>query len=370
MRVMYVITRGDDIGGAQMMVRDLAIGTRERGHEVRVVTGIGGPLTEQLAEHGIESRICPGMLREIDPRQDVRAVRAMTDLIREFGPDLVTAHSSKAGVVGRIAARRAGVPAMFTAHGWAFTGGVPQPKRTIYRLIERAMERFSDRIVCVSDYDRNLALAAGMSPTRVVTIHNALNDIDPSLRAVPDEGSPVRLVKIARFAQPKDHETLFRALTTLPDLEVDLVGDGPGLDDARRLADDLGLGPRIHFLGQRTDVEEILARSHIFVLSSRWEGFPRSTLEAMRAGLPVVVSNVGGAPEALTDGVTGFLVAAGDREQLAERVRDLVRSPQLRREMGEAGRARYEREFTFGTMLDRTLALQAEIIARHGQPAN
>ena len=84
MRVMYVITRGDDIGGAQMMVRDLAIGTRERGHEVRVVTGIGGPLTEQLAEHGIESRICPGMLREIDPRQDVRAVRAMTDLIREF----------------------------------------------------------------------------------------------------------------------------------------------------------------------------------------------------------------------------------------------------------------------------------------------
>jgi glycosyltransferase involved in cell wall biosynthesis len=370
MRVMYVITRGDDIGGAQMMVRDLAIGTRDRGHEVRVVTGIGGPLTQQLAGHGIESRICPGMLRDIDPRQDVRAVRAMTDLIREFQPDLVTTHSSKAGVVGRLAARRAGVPAMFTAHGWAFTGGVPQPKRTIYRLIERAMERFADRIVCVSDYDRQLAINAGMSPAKVVTIHNALNDIDPSLRARPDEGTPVRLVKIARFAEPKDHETLFRALTTLPDLEADLVGDGPGLDDARRLAEQLELGPRIHFLGQRTDVEQILARSNIFVLSSRWEGFPRSTLEAMRAGLPVVVSDVGGAGEAITDGVTGFLVAAGDREQLAERIRDLVRSPQLRREMGEAGRARYEREFTFDTMLDRTLALQAEIITRHGQPAN
>ena len=370
MRLMYVITRGDTIGGAQMMVRDLAIGTAERGHEVVVVTGIGGPLTEQLAERGIETRICEGMLREIDPRQDIRAVRATTALIHELHPDLVTTHSSKAGVVGRIAARRAGVPAMFTAHGFAFTGGVSQPKRTIYRLIERGMERFAARIVCVSDYDRNLAITAGMSPDRLVTIHNALPDIDPSLRAHPDQGSPVRIVKVARFAEPKDHETLFRALTTLPDVEVDLVGDGPGMDVARRLADHLGLGPRVHFLGQRLDVEQVLARSHIFVLSSRWEGFPRSTLEAMRAGLPVVVSNVGGAPEAITDGATGFLVAAGDREQMAERLRDLVRSPQLRAHMGDAGRARYAAEFAFDTMLDRTLALQEQIIAEYRRPAN
>src|SRR4029078_11217457 len=131
----------------------------------------------------------------------------------ESQPDLITTHSSKDGVVGRVAARRAGVPAMFTAHGWAFTGGGSQPKRTIYRLIERAMERFADRIVCVSDYDRQLAIDAGMSPAKVVTIHNALNHIGPSLCARPDEGSPLHLVKIARFAEPKDHETLFRALT-------------------------------------------------------------------------------------------------------------------------------------------------------------
>jgi glycosyltransferase involved in cell wall biosynthesis len=209
-----------------------------------------------------------------------------------------------------------------------------------------------------------------MSPERLVTIHNALPDIDSALRAQPDQGAPVRIVKVARFAEPKDHETLFRALTTLPDVEVDLVGDGPGMDAAKQLADHLGLGPRIHFLGQRLDVEQILARSHIFVLSSRWEGFPRSTLEAMRAGLPVVVSDVGGAPEAITDGVTGFLVAAGDREQMAERLRDLVRSPQRRKEMGDAGRARFEAEFTFDTMLDRTLALQQQIISEYRRPAN
>jgi glycosyltransferase involved in cell wall biosynthesis len=90
----------------------------------------------------------------------------------------------------------------------------------------------------------------------------------------------------------------------------------------------------------------------------------------MRAGLPVVVSDIGGASEAITHGVTGFLVAAGDREQLAERLRDLVRSPQLRKSMGDAGRARYEAEFTFDTMLDCTLALQQEIIAEYRRPAN
>ncbi len=174
----------------------------------------------------------------------------------------------------------------------------------------------------------------------------------------------------ARFQEPKDHETLFRALTTLPEVEVDLVGDGPDMEEAMALANRLQLGPRVHFLGQRLDVPEILARSHIFVLCSRWEGFPRSTLEAMRAGLPVVVSNVGGAPEAISEGVTGFLVNPQDREHLAERLRDLVRSPDLRRKMGQAGRDRYEAEFSFGTMLDRTLALQQHIVSSHTPSAN
>jgi glycosyltransferase involved in cell wall biosynthesis len=370
MRVMYVITRGDTIGGAQMMVRDLAIGTSERGHDVWVVTGIAGPLTDQLTAHGIEVRICPGMLREIQPRQDLRAIKALVGLIRHFQPDLVTTHSSKAGIVGRIAAWRAGVPAMFTSHGWAFTTGVAEPKRTIYRLIERSTERLAQRIVCVSDFDRELAIRGGMSARRLITIHNALADVPPSLRAQAGSGDPVRLVMIARFAEPKDHDTLFRALTTLPDVEVDLVGDGPGMDEARRLADELELGSRIHFLGQRLDVIEILSRSHIFVLCSRYEGFPRSTLEAMRAGLPVIVSNVGGAPEAITDGVTGFLVTSGDHEQLADRLRKLVRSPDLRRAMGESGRRRYESEFAFDTMLERTLLLQCEIVATRHRPAN
>ena len=362
MRLMYVITRGDSIGGAQVHVRDLATHCASLGHEISVVTGIAGPLTEQLRAAGIESQICPGMTREISPRQDLGTIRELAAIMRELRPDLISAHSSKAGIVGRLAARRAHVPAIFTAHGWAFTGGVPQRKRAIYRTIERATERLARRIICVSEHDRALGIRAGMNPELLITIHNGMPDIDPGLRADPGRGGPLRLVMTARFDQQKDHETLFRALTTLPDVELDLIGDGPGRSATEALAAQLEIANRVHFLGQHLDVAQILAQAHVFVLSSRWEGFPRSTLEAMRAGLPVVVSRVGGAPEAVDDGRTGFVVEPGDREQLAERLRDLVHRPDLRREMGAVSRARYEADFTFATMFARTFAVYEQAL--------
>lgn len=370
MRLIYAITRGDVIGGAQLHVRDLAIESRRAGHEVLVVCGNSGDLTEQLTAEGVEFRLCPGLLRAIHPIKDIAATRHMIQIIREYRPELVSAHSSKAGVVCRLAAWRAGVPAVFTAHGFAFTVGVPQPSRAIYTVIERIMERFADRIICVSEFDRQIGIAAGMSADRLVTIHNGMIDIPLELRAHPEAGEPVRIVMTARFDRQKDHDTLFRAVATIPGIHVDLIGSGPGMDESRALARQLGLEDRIHFLGQRNDVAQILARSHVFVLSSHWEGFPRSTLEAMRAGLPVVVSDVGGSAEAITEGVTGFTVRPRDREELASRMRDLARDPQRRKAMGEAGRARYEREFDFRIMMERTLALQQDVINRTNRAAN
>ena len=363
MNLLYVITRGDSIGGAQVHVRDLASRITAIGHTVTVVTGVAGPLTEQLQDAGIETRICAGMLREISPRRDLAAVRALVAIMRELKPDLVSMHSSKAGIVGRLAASRAELPAIFTAHGWAFTGGVPQPKRTIYRLVERATERLARRIICVSEHDRRIGIEAGMSPDRIVTIHNGMPDIDPALHADPGRAGTIRLAMTARFDRQKDHETLLRALTTLPGVHLDLIGDGPGRAATEALAAQLGLADRVHTLGQRHNVAAVLAKAHVFVLSSRWEGFPRSTLEAMRAGLPVVVSNVGGAAEAVDEGRTGFVVQPGDREELAERLRELVRDDDLRGRMGAAGRARFEVDFTFDRMFVKTVAVYEAAIA-------
>ena len=363
MKIAYVITRCDSVGGAQIHVRDLALESVAQGHEIVVITGQSGEITGRLEAAGVRVRVCPGLLREINPLRDLRAVRELTRIMRDELPDVVSAHSSKAGLIGRLAANRAGIPALFTAHGWAFTPGVPLTRRIAYTLIERLVERFAARIICVSDFDRQLAIARGMSPARLVTIHNGMPDILPELRASPAAADPVRLIMVARFDRQKDHETLFRAMATLPDVELDLVGDGPGLEADRDLATRLGLSARVRFLGHRADVVPILARAQMFVLSSRWEGFPRSILEAMRAGLPVVASNVGGVEEAVIDGLTGFVVTPGDREEMAERLRDLVRSPKRRAEMGEAGRHRYERMFRFETMFAQTIALQKEVAA-------
>ncbi len=166
----------------------------------------------------------------------------------------------------------------------------------------------------------------------------------------------------ARFQAQKDHPSLFRALAGLTDRPwtLELVGDGPDIDACRSLAAGLGIADRTVFAGQCRDVAERLARADIFVLASKWEGFPRSILEAMRAGLPVIASDVGGCRESVVESETGFLVPREDPESLRSRLAELMSSPELRRKMGKAGRERFERHFTFDAMYEKTAAVYRE----------
>jgi glycosyltransferase involved in cell wall biosynthesis len=132
------------------------------------------------------------------------------------------------------------------------------------------------------------------------------------------------------------------------------------------LAASLGIGPRIHFLGQRTDVDRLLAQAQVGVLVSKWEGFPLSILEAMRAGLPVVASDVGGVAEAVQNEATGYVVPRADVRQLRDRIAAVLTSPDLRIRLGTQGRARYEQHFTLERMVARTLAVYREVLQGRG----
>jgi len=136
------------------------------------------------------------------------------------------------------------------------------------------------------------------------------------------------------------------------------------MEDCRSLAEELGISDRVVFSGQRRDVAERLAAADIFVLASRWEGFPRSILEAMRAGLPVAASDVGGSGESVVDGKTGYLVPREDPEALRTRLGELMASPDLRLQLGKAGRERYEKNFTFDAMYGKTLTVYKEVTGR------
>jgi glycosyltransferase involved in cell wall biosynthesis len=330
-----------------------------------VITSGSGPFLDQLRAQNTPTVVLQHLTLPISPVRDLRALFEIRAVLRGLGPDLIAAHSSKAGVLGRLAGRSLRIPVVFTAHGWNFTPGIPAPQAAVYRQIERLVGPFASRIIAVSEFDRQLALDGRIAPSeRVVTVHNGIPDIPLPLRADPVT-SPARLVMVARFGAQKDHPTLLRALAGLMTLpwELDLVGEGPLLGQMKSMAATLGLGNRVHFLGQRTDVEQILARAQINLLVTNWEGFPLSILEAMRAGLPVVASSVGGIDEAVRDEETGYLVPRGDVEALRDGIGRLLASPDLRSRLGMSGRSRYEQHFMLDQWVSRTVAVYEDTLA-------
>ena len=350
-----------EFGGGQEYIRILM--SQVTNAQFVLVTGDRGYLTEFAGSMNIRVHVCESLVHPISPRKDLAALTDVYALLRRERPDLVHANSSKAGVIGRAAAMLAGIPAVFTAHGWAFTEGVSRRQAQIATVVEKVVAPLAKKIICVSNYDRSLALRKGIgNASQMVTVHNGIPDIappvTPALNAVP------RIVMVARFAPPKDYETLLRAAALFQpdDLRIECVGDGPELAASRKLAQELGVEDRVTFHGARRDVAAILRDADIFVLLSRWEGLPLSVLEAMRAGLPVIASRVGGVPEAVDDGVSGILLERNDAGALADALRSLIGDTPRRRAMGIKARQRFLAHFSAERMVQQTLQIYAQCV--------
>lgn len=362
--VLFVITRGDSIGGGQIHVRDLARALQGQGVRVAVATGSVGALQAELDKTGIRHFVVPGLVRSINPLNDLVAINALRRRIRGFRPELVSCHTAKAGLVGRLAALLEGVPSVFTAHGWQFAEGIASWQKWSVLAVETVLARVTRRIITVSGYDRDLAFRYRLGgPRKIVLVHNGMPWTDRP-QPVATGRATVKLIMVARFQEQKDHASLFAALALLEDLpwSLELIGDGPDLARWQAWVGDRGWSSRVGFSGQVLDVPRRLETSDVFVLASLWEGFPRSILEAMRAALPVVVSDVGGVRESVVDGETGYVVPPRDPQALAQRLAQLLSDASLRRRLGAAGRARYEAEFTFDAMLNKTSAVWQSVL--------
>jgi glycosyltransferase involved in cell wall biosynthesis len=361
-RLLYLITRAEH-GGAQAHVLDLAMGVRER-FEVEVATGEEGFLTDACREHDIPVHVVPHLRREIEPLNDVRVLKELVQLMRRIEPDLVHAHTFKAGFLGRLAANYSKIACVYTAHMWHFGSAAPFVWRAVSPACERLAARWCDRIITVSEQAARNALQYRIahSPRQVVAIRNGISE-HPA-RARLDHGKTLSCTMVARFADYKDHGVLLRAFAKVPGQpRLKLVGDGASLPAAKKLAEDLGIRDRVEFKGARGDVPEILAQTDVFVLASKTETLPISILEAMRAGLPVIASDVGGISEEVVDGETGLLVPVGSVEELSAALRRLLADKQLRIAMGNAGRRRFERVFHADTMIERTQTLYEDVLA-------
>ncbi|MFN3326197.1 MAG: glycosyltransferase family 4 protein [Bryobacteraceae bacterium] len=366
MKIAYVITRADAVGGASIHVRDLARAMIERGHEVLVLIGGEGPVTKQLTRAGVPFRSLRRLQRAISPLSDLLALRELKSGLSAFQPDLVSLHTAKAGWLGRSACHALGLPAIYTPHGWTIGDRISRVQGLVYTAAERIAARWARAIVCVSESERRLALEKRIAVAgKLHVIHNGVRDVAPELRARPGAHPPC-LISVARFEAPKDHATLLQALASLASLDwqLVLVGDGPLESQLRGLAATLGVASRVRFAGYHPDPAALLAEAQVFVLSSRSEGFPRSILEAMRAGLPVVASNVGGVSEAVSHEANGLLVPRSDIDALRAALQRLLTHGALREQLGESGRHTYESAFCFDAMMAKTIAVYDSVVKR------
>lgn len=336
MRIVHLITKLDR-GGAQHCVRDVALAQRAEGHEVMVACGVWGPTADALVAAGIEVLAVRHLRHRPAPIADLRAIGEVVALLRARRPDVLHCHSSKGGLVGRVAAAGARVPARYTAHGWPFMFG-SLPHRAASLVGEVLCGRLLPaEVICVSAAD--LAIGRRFVPAhRLRLVRNGLPDDDR--RADPRAAVAVpHVVMVARMEPPKDHGAALDLLAAVRDLpwRATFVGGGSLQPHWEAQAAALGLSDRVAFAGDLDDPVEVLVTAHVQLHLSGYEGMPLAVLEGMRAGLPVLCSGWAGLVE-----LVGPELASDDPAGRAEVLRRLLVDPHMRRESGDAARARFE----------------------------
>lgn len=366
MKIVFIVTRSDTIGGSHVHVRDICKALMNEGHEVTIIIGGDGPIAQHFKKQGLSVVSVASLRRNISPFQDLRAYAQIKKILKRKKPDLVSTHSSKAGYLGRLASSSLKIPVLFTVHGWSFTAGKSKTARRAFRFLENSIMSKTDYFITVSDYDKALGQKTlKIPPNKIETIHNGMLDIDSDLRSDPSQSNPVTIIMTARFDQQKNQLELLEAVKALNNFHINFIGDGPLLEAVREKTDEFGLNESVTFTGYSDAVDYWLSKAQIFALISKWEGFPRSTVEAMRAGLPVVISDVGGAAEAIEHGKSGFVVKKGDVSSLTKYLKKLIDDSALRKQMGDNARNHFEKHLTFEHMYEKTVVVYKKIILNY-----
>lgn len=382
-RIVHVITRLI-VGGAQENTILTCEGLRQRGHDVTLITGptVGpeGSLVERARGGGYRFVEIPEMIRSINPWLDARARRYLEINYRELEPDVVHTHSSKAGILGRFAARDARVPVVVhTIHGMSFNRTQPWPVRKLYAWLERAAARRSDAIVTVADAMIEQSVAAGVCPReKMTTVHSGMEveDFTPTrydreaVRRSWGVGEDEIVVgTVARLFRKKGYEQLLpimaAAVAREPRLRFVWIGDGAQRGDYEAELDRLGLRDKTTLTGlvPPARIPELLAGCDILAHTSQWEGLPRAVVQALLMRVPVVAFDLDGSPEVVLDRKTGRLIRNGDEARFADALIDLANDADARARMGAAGRARCLDMFDWRRMVSALEKLYERLLA-------
>ncbi len=354
-------------GGVPAYAHDLALALRDRGWEVTVACDPAAAVAADLRRQGV--RVEPLVAARRPAAGDAGALRALAAHVRRARPDVIHAHSSKAGLLAGIAGRALRVPTVYTPHGWSFQMDGPGPVRAAFAVAESLLARAAHRrvvAVCASErreaLRRHVAAADHIAVVRTGWAGHAGDKPDRrAARAALGIGGDAPVAAwIGRTGPQKGADGLPALAARLADGGVVLVALGDGLQasgiadaiaDAGGIAVPPGLAPC-----------ELLAAADVLVSTSAWEGLPLVVLEALEHALPVVAFDVGGLPEQVVEGRTGYLVPRGATNALAERTVALVRDPVAAHRLGLAGRALWSERFQPAVMVDRIELIYRDVI--------
>ncbi|MFH1864618.1 MAG: glycosyltransferase [Candidatus Eisenbacteria bacterium] len=368
-RVLHLITRLI-VGGAQ----ENTIASVERVDPTRYdsqlwtgpQTGPEGSLMSDARSRGIVVRVLPNMVREISPLKDILMLMQLTRLLRRERFDIVHTHCSKAGILGRVAARFAGVPHItHTHHGWSFHDRMHPVLKRLFVAAERSLGPWTHPMISVSDKTTEVGLEAGIGSR---SDYRLIRSGIPLRRYHPDGGrgrvvrremgipaDHVVVCSVGRLTPQKNPMDFVKLAATLLDGHENLtflyVGDGPMRASVEEAAEAACVGDRLRLLGVRDDVPDLLRASDVFVLTSLWEGLPRVVLQALASGVPVLAYDTAGIAEVVVEGKNGHLVPRGSVEEMASRLTDLVEDAGRRAAMSRSAAEEFDRAFSESQMI-------------------
>lgn len=382
-RIAHIITHLE-LGGAQKTTLSLLECINKKDYQPHLITSPGGLLTEKARSiPNIKPYLAPSLVRKINPLKDIISFWQIFRYLKKEKIALVHTHGSKAGIIGRWAARLAGVEFIFhTVHGWPFYIETNGLIKFFYMLLEKITSWLTTKLVVVSDADLKAGLKyVNKNQKRYVKIHYGIEggEFFHSSRTGKDRDSrliksldikkdscivggifcfkpqkaPLDFVKVARAVIDRSGEVQFIS-----------IGDGALRPAAEKLSLELGLNGRIKFLGWQKDITSFFSIIDILLLTSRWEGLPVVFLEAMASGVPVVATKTGGASEAVKDGINGFLEEKGACRELAEDILFLVNNPDQRKEFSKRARENFREEFDISYMTRRVQNLYEQAMRK------
>lgn len=352
-------------GGMKEHVLSIIKGIDKNVYEIVAACPEDSPIFQELTELGI--KVYPVNIKgELSLKGDWQSIKSLKKIIIEEKIDLVHSHGSKAGLVARIAAKRAGVKNVFTVHGTIFHEHFSNTKKAVFAIVEKYLANITDKIITVSQsLKEDIIRLENVQDDKITVIYNGIPTQKFNIQLDKNEkrkelGLNTKgkvIVTVARLAPQKGLNYLLEAIKLIPqenrDLQLVIVGDGPLRKELEGQAKELCLTEYVKFLGHRKDVPEILAAADIFVLSSITEGLPLIVLEAMSANLPIVSTIVGGIPEIIRDGENGLLVQPKDILGLSKAMGSLLNNNKLALKLADNGNSMALKYFDLKLMLEK-----------------